>query len=59
MEIIFILLPASVFLAFLGLLGFRWSIRNDQFDDLDTPQIRMLYDDETRGEKGETESYNK
>lgn len=46
MGIIYILLPASILLALIGLIAFLWSVRNDQFEDLDTPSKRILFDDE-------------
>ena len=41
------LLPASLFLAILALGAFLWSVKDDQFDDLDTPAKRMLLEEET------------
>ncbi|RMG39325.1 MAG: cbb3-type cytochrome oxidase assembly protein CcoS [Candidatus Dadabacteria bacterium] len=46
MDIIYLLLPLSLLLALVGLAAFIWATRSGQFDDLDTPQIRMLFDDE-------------
>lgn len=46
MEIIYLLLPASLFLALIGLGAFIWASWSGQFDDLDTPARRMLFDDE-------------
>ncbi len=45
MNIIFILLPLSIFLGLLFLAAYIWSVRNRQFDDLDTPAVRMLAED--------------
>lgn len=45
MEIIFLLLPLSVLLAVIALVAYLWGVRNGQFDDLETPAMRMLYDD--------------
>ena len=46
MQIIFVLLPISVFLALVALVGYLWSVRNGQLDDLETPAIRAIFDDE-------------
>ena len=46
MEIIFILLPLSIGLAVVFLIGYLWGIKRGQFDDLDTPSIRILHDDD-------------
>ena len=50
MGIIYILLPASIFLAFLGLIAFIWSVKKGQFDDLDTPDKRILFDDNDKSD---------
>lgn len=46
MDIVFILLPASLLLALVGLCAYIWNIKRDQYEDLDTPPLRMLIDDE-------------
>ena len=46
MSVIYIALPVALGLAAAALLGFRWATREGQFDDLDTPPVRMLFDDE-------------
>lgn len=46
MEIVFILVPATFLLAFGALAAYVWSAHDGQFDDLDTPPMRMLHDDE-------------
>lgn len=45
MNIIFVLLPASLLLAGIAVIGYLWASRSGQFDDLDTPALRMLNDD--------------
>ncbi len=46
MSVIYLLLPlALIFSA--GAVGiFIWATKNGQFDDLDTPGMRILFDDE-------------
>jgi cbb3-type cytochrome oxidase maturation protein len=46
MEVLFILLPVAVALAAVAVGVFIWAARSGQFDDLETPGIRMLHDDE-------------
>lgn len=41
-----ILIPVAVGLGLLGLAGFFWALRNDQFDDPDGAAARILIDDE-------------
>lgn len=44
-----IMLPASLALAFIAAVAFIRSARKGQFDDLDSPPVRMLLDDEPTG----------
>ncbi len=46
MTVIYVLLPIAVILAFAFAVMFVWATRDGQFDDLNTPQIRMLFDDD-------------
>jgi len=46
MEVIFILIAASFTLAVGFLIAFLISAKKGQFDDQETPAIRMLFDDE-------------
>ena len=47
MKIIYVLIPLSLMLLGLAVWAFFWAVRNDQFDDLDTPAMDILDDDET------------
>ncbi|MCI5065738.1 cbb3-type cytochrome oxidase assembly protein CcoS [bacterium] len=46
MEIIFVLLPLSLVIGFVAIIGYFWAVRSGQFDDLETPSLRMLVDEE-------------
>lgn len=46
MDIIYILLPATLVLAVIAVLGYIWAVKRGQFDDLDTPALRILVEDE-------------
>ncbi len=46
MSVLFIALPAAVILAGGALLAFVWAVRDGQFDDLETPAIRVAHDDD-------------
>lgn len=46
MNVLFILVPIALALAGLGALAFRWAVQNGQYDDLESPSIRMLIDTE-------------
>lgn len=45
MAVLYLLIPAALVLAGLGVLGFRWAVRSGQYDDVNTPALRMLMDD--------------
>lgn len=46
MNILAILIPVSLCLGGLGLLAFLWSLRADQYEDLDGAAWRVLLDDD-------------
>lgn len=46
MSILIYLIPAALFLGFLGLLGFLWSLKSGQYDDPQGAAERILYDDD-------------
>jgi cbb3-type cytochrome oxidase maturation protein len=46
MEILYLLIPLSVVLAFLIGVVFWWSLKSGQFDDLEGPAHRILMDDD-------------
>jgi cbb3-type cytochrome oxidase maturation protein len=45
LDVLYLLIPASIVLALIALALFVWAIHTGQFDDLDTPAIRILLDD--------------
>ncbi len=49
MSVLYIALPASLFLVLLAVVAFIWSVRSGQMDDLDTPGVRLLLDDDRPG----------
>ena len=51
-ELVYFLLPAAVFLGLIGLWGFFWAIRKGQYEDLDTPARRILFEDEENKKEG-------
>lgn len=46
MIVLYVLVPLAIGLASLALYGFIWSVKNDQYDDVQTPAVRILWDDE-------------
>ena len=47
MELILVILPFALLFAGAALALFVWAARSGQFDDLETPAVRILFDDET------------
>jgi cbb3-type cytochrome oxidase maturation protein len=45
MSVMYILLPVALLLAGAALLVFIWAARAGQFDDLETPALRILHED--------------
>jgi cbb3-type cytochrome oxidase maturation protein len=45
METIFVLLPLALLIAAVAVGFFVWAARTGQFDDLETPPVRMLFED--------------
>jgi cbb3-type cytochrome oxidase maturation protein len=46
MTILYLILPLAILLAIAALAGFIWAVRQGQFDDLDTPALRVMTDDD-------------
>ncbi|WP_447555352.1 cbb3-type cytochrome oxidase assembly protein CcoS [Vreelandella sp. EE22] len=46
MTILYLLIPLSLTLLGLAVWAFFWAVKNDQFDDLEGPAHRILFDDD-------------
>ena len=46
MNVLYVLVPLALALALGGVAAFRWAVRDGQFDDVDTPALRVLLDDD-------------
>lgn len=47
LDIVFALLPLSLILVVIAIVGYIWAVRSGQFDDLDTPALRVVLDEES------------
>ncbi|MEO1563733.1 MAG: cbb3-type cytochrome oxidase assembly protein CcoS [Pseudomonadota bacterium] len=47
MNVLVILIPVSLILGLLGFGLFLWTIRNNQYEDLEGAAARMLLEDDT------------
>ena len=54
MQVMFVLIGASLLVAVIFVVAFIWSVRRGQYDDLHTPSVRMLFDDQSSQEHRET-----
>ncbi|MFM9269562.1 cbb3-type cytochrome oxidase assembly protein CcoS [Halomonas elongata] len=46
MSILYLLIPLSLVLFGLAIWAFFWAVNNDQFDDLEGPAYRILFDED-------------
>lgn len=48
MTILYFLIPLALVLLGLAVWAFFWAVGSGQFDDMDTPAMRIVMDDDTR-----------
>lgn len=46
MSVVFIVLPIALLLAAAAVAAFAWALRGGQLDDLETPAVRILVEDD-------------
>lgn len=46
MDIIYFLIGCSILMALVFMAAFFWAMRNGQNDDMQTPAIRILFEDD-------------
>jgi cbb3-type cytochrome oxidase maturation protein len=51
MDIIYILIPLSILLIGIAISVLFWAIKSGQFDDMDSPAHKILFDDDEHLEK--------
>ena len=51
MAVLAFLIPIAIAMVFIAVLAFGWASRNGQFDDLETPALRILFDDDPRSQE--------
>ncbi len=65
MSVVYVLVPLAMLIVLIAVIAFIRSVRQGQFDDLETPAWRMLLDDEVDsspsrdkpGGEGEADSF--
>ncbi len=45
MTLLFVAIPVALVIAAVAVSAFAWAARDGQYEDLDTPPVRMLIDD--------------
>ena len=53
MSILYLLIPLALLLLGAAVWAFFWAVGSGQFDDLDTPAIRVVLDDDTKPDNDE------
>jgi len=51
MNILLVLIPLSLLLLLAIVAAFIWAVRNDQFEDMDTPPLDILHDRQEEDER--------
>lgn len=46
MSILYLLIPLGLLMLALALWAFFWAVRSGQFEDLDSPAVQVLLDDD-------------
>ncbi|MBX9928633.1 MAG: cbb3-type cytochrome oxidase assembly protein CcoS [Gemmatimonadaceae bacterium] len=46
MSVLYLVLPLALLIVLVAGSAFAWAARRGQFDDLETPALRALHDDE-------------
>jgi len=46
MSVVYVLVPVAAVVLVAAIAGFVWAARRGQFDDLETPAMRVLGDDD-------------
>ncbi len=54
MSILYILIPLALVLLGVAVWAFFWAVGSGQFDDLDTPAIRVIMDDDAKPDEEES-----
>lgn len=52
MNVLVYLIPIALTLGLAGLVAFLWSLKNDQYEDLEGAANRILFDDEDDRRQG-------
>lgn len=51
MEMLYVMIPAAIFLGIVGMIFLIWSIKTGQFDDVEGPKYRIFFEDDNKAAK--------
>ena len=54
MSILYVLIPLALLLLAGAVWAFFWAVGSGQFDDLDTPAMRIVMDDDAKPDEDDT-----
>ncbi len=46
MSVLYVVVPLALVIVGVGVAGYLWAVRDGQMDDLETPGLRVVRDDE-------------
>ena len=46
MSVLYVVVPLALVIVAIGVGGYLWAVKNGQMDDLETPGLRVIRDDE-------------
>lgn len=46
MSVLYLVVPLAIIMAVVAVVAFVWAARGEQFEDLETPAIRMVHEEE-------------
>ena len=58
MSILYVLIPLALLLLGGAVWAFFWAVGSGQFDDLDTPAVRVVMDDDTKPDQNPRQKHN-
>ena len=59
MSVIVLLIIFSILVALIFLVAFIWAVRSGQYDDMDSPSVRILFDDPSKKSKKDNQNSKK
>ena len=46
MSVLYVVVPLALVVVLVAVVAFVWAAKRGQFDDMETPAVRMLHDDD-------------